>query len=170
MTCITLGVATPCSSPRKHALTKWACNTRKRTNIAKAKNQGVEVALAGKWQLPTVGVQQWRLSFTSQDPQNEITHQTLARRAKTLAQLGLTQSIGDWDTGIQWRYTGARTDDAQNLRSYTVLDFTASQALTAEVRLNLRLENAGNTSYQTIYGYNMPKRSVFAGLKWTPKF
>ena len=141
-----------------------------RTNIAKAKNQGVEVALAGKWQLPTVGVQQWRLSFTSQDPQNEITHQTLARRAKTLAQVGLTQSIGDWDTGIQWRYNGARTDDAQNLKSYTVLDLTASQALTSELRLNLRLENAGNTSYQTIYGYNMPKRGVFAGLKWTPKF
>jgi vitamin B12 transporter len=141
-----------------------------RTNIAKAKNQGVEVALAGKWQLPTVGVQQWRLSFTSQDPQNEMTHQTLARRAKTLAQVGLTQSIGDWDTGIQWRYNGARTDDAQNLKSYNVLDLTASQALTSELRLNLRLENAGNTSYQTIYGYNMPKRGVFAGLKWTPKF
>jgi vitamin B12 transporter len=141
-----------------------------RTNIAKAKNQGVEVALAGKWQLPTVGVQQWRVSFTSQDPQNEMTHQTLARRAKTLAQVGLTQSIGDWDTGIQWRYNGARRDDAQNLKSYTVLDLTASQALTAELRLNLRLENAGNTSYQTIYGYNMPKRGVFAGLKWTPKF
>ena len=141
-----------------------------RTNIAKAKNQGVEVALAGKWQLPTVGVQQWRLSFTSQDPQNEMTHQTLARRAKTLAQVGLTQSIGDWDTGIQWRYNGARTDDAQNLKSYTVLDLTASQAFTSELRLNLRLENAGNTSYQTIYGYNMPKRGVFAGLKWTPKF
>jgi vitamin B12 transporter len=141
-----------------------------RTNIAKAKNQGVEVALAGKWQLPTVGVQQWRLSFTSQDPQNEMTHQTLARRAKTLAQVGLTQSIGDWDTGIQWRYNGARTDDAQNLKPYTVLDLTASQALTSELRLNLRLENAGNTSYQTIYGYNMPKRGVFAGLKWTPKF
>jgi outer membrane cobalamin receptor len=51
-----------------------------------------------------------------------------------------------------------------------VLDLTASQALTSELRLNLRLENAGNTSYQTIYGYNMPKRGVFAGLKWTPKF
>jgi vitamin B12 transporter len=141
-----------------------------RTNIAKAKNQGVEIALAGKWQLPGMGAQQWRLSFTSQDPQNEITHQALARRANTLAQAGLTQSIGNWDAGIQWRYNGARTDDAQNLKSYTVLDFTASQALTSELRLNLRLENAGNTSYQTIYGYNMPKRGVFAGLKWTPKF
>lgn len=140
-----------------------------RTNIAKAKNQGVEVALAGKWQLPGVGAQQWRLSFTSQDPQNEITHQALARRAKTLAQVGLLQSIGKWDTGIQWRYNGARTDDSKTLKSYAVLDFTASQALTPELRLNLRLENAGNANYQTIYGYNMPKRGVFAGLNWTPK-
>lgn len=140
-----------------------------RTNIAKAKNQGVEVALAGKWQLPGVGAQQWRLSFTSQDPQNEITHQALVRRAKTLAQAGLMQSIGHWDTGIQWRYNGARADDSQVLKSYTVLDLTASQALTPELRLNLRLENAGNANYQTIYGYNMPKRGVFASLKWTPK-
>ena len=140
-----------------------------RTNIAKAKNQGVEVALAGKWQLPGVGAQQWRLSFTSQDPQNEITHQALARRAKTLAQVGLLQSIGKWETGIQWRYNGARTDDSKTLKSYAVLDFTASQALTPELRLNLRLENAGNANYQTIYGYNMPKRGVFAGLNWAPK-
>lgn len=141
-----------------------------RTNIAKAKNQGVEVALAGQWQLPGIGQQQWRFSFTSQDPQNEMSHQALVRRAKTLAQAGLTQRLGDWDTGMQWRYTGARTDNAQTLKSYAVLDLTASQALTPELRLNLRLENAGNTNYQTIYGYNMPKRGVFAGLKWTPKF
>jgi vitamin B12 transporter len=127
------------------------------------------VALAGKWQLPGVGAQQWRLSFTSQDPQNEITHQALARRAKTLAQVGLLQSMGKWDTGIQWRYNGARTDDSKTLKSYAVLDFTASQALTPELRLNLRLENAGNANYQTIYGYNMPKRGVFAGLNWAPK-
>ena len=71
---------------------------------------------------------------------------------------------------MQWRYTGARSDDSQILKAYTLLDLTASQALTPELQLNLRLENVGNTNYQTIYGYNMPKRGVFAGLKWTPKF
>ena len=141
-----------------------------RTNIAKAKNQGVEVALAGQWQLSGFGTQKWRVSMTSQDPQNEITHQALARRAKTLAQAGVTQSIGYWDAGAQWRFSGARTDDAQILKAYSVLDLTASQALTPELRLNLRVENAGNANYQSIYGYNMPKRGLFAGLKWTPKF
>ena len=141
-----------------------------RTNIAKAKNQGVEVALAGQWQLPGFGAQKWRLSMTSQDPQNEITHQALARRAKTLAQAGVMQSLGFWDTGVQLRFNGARTDDAQNLKAYTLIDLTASQALTPELRLNLRIENAGNANYQSIYGYNMPKRGFFAGLKWTPKF
>ncbi len=140
-----------------------------RTNIAKAKNQGVEVALAGQWQLSGFGTQKWRVSMTSQDPQNEITHQALARRAKTLAQAGVTQSIGYWDAGAQWRFSGARTDDAQILKAYSVLDLTASQALTPELRLNLRVENAGNANYQSIYGYNMPKRGLFAGLKWTPK-
>jgi vitamin B12 transporter len=141
-----------------------------RTNFAKASNQGVEVALAGKWQLPSVGEQQWRLSFTSQDPQNDITHKVLMRRAKTLAQAGLSQTIDQWDTGIQLRYNGAREDAGKTLKAFTVVDLTASRALTSEFRLTLRLENASNADYQTIYGYNTPKRGVFAGLKWAPKY
>jgi len=141
-----------------------------RTNIAKASNQGVEVALAGKVQLSSMGEQQWRLSFTSQDPQNDMTHKVLARRAKTLAQAGLSQTIDQWETGIQLRYNGAREDAGKTLKAYTVVDLTASRALTSDLRLTLRLENAGNADYQTIYGYNTPKRGVFAGLKWAPKY
>ncbi len=139
-----------------------------RTNIAKAKNQGIEVALAGQWQMPGWGAQQWRLSMTSQDPQNEMTQQALARRAKTLAQAGITQSWGYWDTGLQLRYSGARVDDANILAAYTLVDLTATRALTPDLRLNLRLENATNQNYQSIYGYNMPKRGVFVGLRWAP--
>jgi vitamin B12 transporter len=113
--------------------------------------------------------QQWRLSATSQDPHNEITRKPLARRANTLVQAGITQSLGKWDAGVQLRYTGERSDDAKTLSAYNLVDLTASQALTPELRLNLRIENAGNANYQSIYGYNMPKRGLFAGLKWTPK-
>jgi vitamin B12 transporter len=140
-----------------------------RTNIAKAKNQGVEMALAGQWTMAGVGAQQWRLSLTSQDPQNETTHSALARRAKTLVQAGLNQKLADWDAGVQLRYVGARTDATQTLAAYTLLDLTASRVLTPELRLNLRIENASNVNYQTIYGYNMPSRGLFVGLKWTPK-
>ena len=140
-----------------------------RTNIAKAKNQGVEMALAGQWTMAGVGAQQWRLSLTSQDPQNETTHTALARRAKTLVQAGLNQKLANWDAGVQLRYVGARTDATQTLAVYTLLDLTASRVLTPELRLNLRIENASNVNYQTIYGYNMPSRGLFVGLKWTPK-
>ena len=140
-----------------------------RTNIAKAKNQGVEMALAGQWTMAGVGAQQWRLSLTSQDPQNETTHTALARRAKTLVQAGLNQKLANWDAGVQLRYVGARTDATQTLAAYTLLDLTASRVLTPELRLNLRIENASNVNYQTIYGYNMPSRGLFVGLKWTPK-
>jgi vitamin B12 transporter len=141
-----------------------------RTNIAKAKNQGVEMALAGQWVVAGLGPQQWRLSATAQDPQNEITHTTLARRAKTLVQAGVTQALGNWDAGVHLRFTGERTDAAKTLSAYSLVDLTASQAITPELRLNLRIENAGNANYQSIYGYNMPKRGLFAGLKWAPKF
>jgi vitamin B12 transporter len=106
--------------------------------------------------------------MTSQDPRNDVTNQALPRRAKSLAQAGLTQSIGHWDTGIQVRYSGARTDDANTLAAYTLLDLTASRSLTPELRLNLRIENASNENYQSIYGYNMPKRGLFVGLRWAP--
>ena len=140
-----------------------------RTNISKAKNQGVEMALAGQWTMAGVGAQQWRLSLTSQDPQNETTHTALARRAKTLVQAGLNQKLANWDAGVQLRYVGARTDATQTLAAYTLLDLTTSRVLTPELRLNLRIENASNVNYQTIYGYNMPSRGLFVGLKWTPK-
>jgi vitamin B12 transporter len=139
-----------------------------RTNIAKARNQGLELALSGQWHVPGWGAKQWRFSMTSQDPQNEVTQQALSRRAKTLVQAGLSQSIGNWDTGLQMRYNGARADDSNTLAAYTVLDLTASRALTPELRVNLRLENATNESYQSIYGYNMPKRGLFVGLRWAP--
>jgi len=87
-----------------------------------------------------------------------------------LAQAGLTQSLGYWDTGFQLRYGGVRNDDAQTLKAYTIVDLNASRALTSDLRLNLRIENASNKNYQTIYGYNMPGRTLFAGLNWSPKF
>ena len=139
-----------------------------RTNIAKARNQGLELAFAGQWHTPGWGAKQWRLSMTSQDPQNEVTQKALSRRSKTLVQAGITQSIGYWDTGLQLRYNGARADDSNTLAAYTVLDLTASRALTPELRFNLRIENASNESYQSIYGYNMPKRGLFVGLRWAP--
>jgi vitamin B12 transporter len=139
-----------------------------RTNIAKAKNQGLEMSVAGRWMLAGWGAQQWRLSMTQQDPKNEVTHQALARRAKTLAQAGLTQSLGYWDAGVQWRYSGKRSDGEKILAPFTLVDLTASRAITPELRFNMRLENAGNVNYQTIYGYNMPSRGLFFGLKWTP--
>ena len=139
-----------------------------RTNIAKAKNQGVELALGGQYSMSGWGIHQWRASITSQDPQNESTQQALFRRAKTLAQLGFTQSVGQWDAGMQLRYAGKRADNAQTLAAYTVLDLTASRALTQNLKLTLRVENATQENYQTIYGYNMPQRGLFLGLKWLP--
>jgi vitamin B12 transporter len=144
-----------------------------RTNILKAKNQGLEMAFSGNWKIPEWGTQHWRLSMTSQDPKNEITNQALARRAKTLVQAGLMQSLGYWDFGTQMRYTGSKIDIlypdiVKNLASSTVLDLTASRTLTPDLRLNLRVENATNENYQSIYGYNMPKRGLFVGLRWAP--
>jgi vitamin B12 transporter len=124
------------------------------------------------------GAQKWRFSATAQDPKNETTNEALVRRAKTLVHGGLFQTLGVWEVGTQLRYSGSKIDkfydrrtyitSVKNLKSATLLDLTATRTLTPDLRLNLRVENATNENYQSIYGYNMPKRGLFVGLRWAP--
>ena len=134
-----------------------------RTNVSRARNQGAEMAMSGNWE-----GRQWRMSMTSQDPINEVTDKPLMRRAKMIAQAGITQNWGAWQTAAQVRYSGSRTDGSEVLNAYAVLDFIASTSLTNELKLTARLENIANEKYQTIYGYNTPGRGFFMGLKWAP--
>jgi vitamin B12 transporter len=148
------------------------------TNIATASNQGLEVAFSGQSNMTDWGAQKWRFSATAQDPKNETTNEALVRRAKTLVHGGLFQTLGVWEVGTQLRYSGSKIDkfydrrtyitSVKNLKSATLLDLTATRTLTPDLRLNLRVENATNENYQSIYGYNMPKRGLFVGLRWAP--
>jgi vitamin B12 transporter len=120
-----------------------------------------------------------RASLTSQNPVDESTGDTLARRAKTMASLGVSQSIAALRVGGVLRYVGESrdtyTDPITNstvttqLRSFTVLDLTASYRYSPTVALTARLDNVSDESYQTVYGYNQQPRSLYAGITWTPK-
>ena len=143
-------------------------------NLDRMKNRGVELSYRGTW-----ASAQWRASLTLQDPVNEVTGQTLQRRAKQLASIGVFQTMGALQLGGNLRWSGPRDDAysdpvsfdrvAIRLASYSVLDLTAAYQWSSTVMLTARLDNALDSTYQTVYGFNQQPRSLYAGVTWTPK-
>jgi vitamin B12 transporter len=132
----------------------------------------VEVSYKG-----VIGTTEMRASLTQQNPVDETTGQQLARRAKSMASVGVSQPFGAWRTGADLRYVGDRNDTNSStspglpvvLGAYSVLDITLAYRYSPQLLLTARLDNVTDETYQTVYGYNQQPRSLYAGLTWTPK-
>ncbi len=135
-----------------------------RVNINQARNQGLELSYRGKYGATAV-----RAGMTLQDPVDVTTNTRLARRADTLAHIGVSRDSGLWSYGANLRYTGKRPDGTNTLAAYSVLDLTGSYALNREVKLFGRIENLLDARYETVYGYKQPRLGMFVGLTWQPK-
>ncbi len=143
-------------------------------NIDRARNNGVELSYKG-----SLGSTDLRASLTLQDPTDELTGQTLSRRAKTMLSLGVSHQIGAWQLGGDLLYNGKRPDAYSDpltfstvkttLAAYAVLDLTMSYKVSTELMLKARLDNVTDKKYQTVFGYNQQPRSLYVGLTWTPK-
>ena len=136
------------------------------SNISRVKNQGLETSYSGRFHMTDL-----RASLSLQDPVNEATGQQLVRRAKTLASLSVSQSLGLLSLGGSVRYTSARPDmeGKPGLPSNTLLDLTARYSLSRDWTLYGRVENATDSRYQTAYGYNQLPRTTTLGLSWKMK-
>ena len=134
-------------------------------NIARTRNQGLEVSYDGR--LASADV---RASLTLQDPIDADTDARRVRRSRTLAALNVVQPLGAGvSVGVALRHAGNRTDGFGGsvlLPAYTVADVTAQWDLRTDLQLFGRIENLGDVRYQTANGYNQPPRGVFAGLRW----
>jgi vitamin B12 transporter len=130
-------------------------------NIARARNKGLELSATQKWTSTDV-----RASLTLQDPRDDITGERLRRRAKTLAALSLTHSLGALQIGADLDYTGKRKDLPQDLGSYWTTNLTARYGLSTDLSIHGRIENLFDREYQTAYGYNQSDRGIFVGLNW----
>jgi len=65
-----------------------------------------------------------------------------------------------------------RYDDAANtvrLPGFATLDLHASKQLTSDWRLDFRLNNLADKSYELAKGYNQPGRAIYVGVRWQPK-
>lgn len=130
-------------------------------NIARARNQGLELSASGNWARTDL-----RASLTLQDPRDDLTDQRLRRRARVLASLAATRTFGAWQLGGDVGYTGSRPDIPQNLSAYWLANLNARYTIIKGLSVFGRIDNVFDRKYQTAYGYNQPPRGVFVGLNW----
>lgn len=153
-------------STRTKDLLLYDMGTFKFSNVSRVKNRGLETSYSGRFDMTDL-----RASLSLQDPVNEATGQQLVRRAKTLASVSVSQSLGLLSLGGSVRYTSARPDieGKPGLASNTLLDLTARYSLSRDWTLYGRVENATDSRYQTAYGYNQLPRTTTLGLSWKMK-
>ena len=151
---------------RTRDLLLYDFNTWQFGNVSRVKNQGIETSYSGRFDKTDV-----RASLSLQDPVNESTGLQLVRRAKTLASVSVSQSLGLWTLGGSVRYTGARPDVAgvPELPSNVLVDLTARYVLSPDWTVFGRVENLTDARYQTAYGYNQLPRTLTVGLSWKTK-
>jgi vitamin B12 transporter len=130
-------------------------------NIGAARNDGVEIS--GQFNLSDWSI---RPSLTLQNPRDADTGQRLARRARELASLSAVRSSGPWTFNVSATYAGTRFDGDNQLGSYVLAGLSSSYKLSKEWSLISRIDNLFDERYQSVYGYNQPPRTIFAGVRW----
>ncbi len=138
-------------------------------NIPRTRIDGVAASLdadLGAWTLSA--------SLDAIDPVNTTdgganAGKLLPRRATDSARLSADWRGPGFTLGGTLNASGPRFDDAANtlaVPGYATLDLRADWPMTRDWSLGLRLNNALNQRYETLYGYNQPGREAFVTLRW----
>ncbi len=136
-----------------------------RTNISKAQNIGFESIYSANYKNRLINA-----SYTQQNPINLNTDQQLYRRAKYLFSLSIFEKLNTYLLGTEIKHSSSRIDGAnQSLNDYTLINFSISKKIDPNWTSSLKLNNAFDKKYETIYGYNQLGRSLFFEMKWQDK-
>ncbi|MGY3266973.1 TonB-dependent vitamin B12 receptor [Lysobacter sp. HA35] len=95
----------------------------------------------------------------------------LPRRARESARLDLDHDFGAFRFGITGAGEGARYDDLGNTRrlgAFATFDLRAEYAFTPALRLQARVENVFDRTYETVEYYRQPGRGLFVTLRYAP--
>ena len=108
-----------------------------------------------------------RADLVKQRAENANTGERLLRRAEETATISFTQSIGTHRVGLSILASGERPDfGGVVLPGYVVANVTGSLQLNEQWQLDARIENLGDTEYQTAADYRMQERSGFVELRY----
>ena len=133
-------------------------------NVASATLEGVSLAASTR-----IGALRLRGSADWQDPQDNGSGKRLARRAARHASFNAEYGSGQLKAGAEWVLSGARFDDAANLRrlgGYGLLNLYASWQINEDFSLLARVNNGFDKDYELARNYNTGGRSWFAGLRY----
>jgi vitamin B12 transporter len=140
------------------------------SNVARARIEGLTLAGEHVW-----GPWQGRASVDWLDARNAVTDKFLRYRSQEAAQLSLAYRAGGWQAGAEVSLYGKRYDDSANtvrLDSYGLLNLFAERSLGRDMTLFGRINNVFDERYllvKSAYDYGVPGRSVFIGLRYTPR-
>lgn len=135
-------------------------------NVGQASIQGVTLSGTRRFEKYDL-----RASVDFLDPRDEVTGRTLSLRARRVMSLGVERRLGAWQLGAEVQAVGERFDNAANttvLPGYALLNLNATNQLSRDWRLVMRMDNAVDTLYQQVANYATPGRTFYVGVQWQP--
>lgn len=133
-------------------------------NVGRATLSGVTIG--GRTRLYAVDL---RGSLDFQDPRDDTTGKTLARRSKRHASVSAEYTQGALTTGADLQVSGRRFDDAANkntLGGYGLVNLFAQYQLAADWSLLARWNNVANKKYELARNYGTAGSQVFIGVRY----
>ncbi len=136
-------------------------------NIDRAESSGVELGLAQDWMQWHVKANASALDTRNQSP--GVDGKRLPHAPKVMGSVDVAyDATTAFSLGFGVRHVGQSFDNAANtssLAAYTLVDLRADYTLNDRVSLYGRIENAGDTRYETAGGYGQPGRRLWLGLR-----
>ncbi|MEO8120658.1 MAG: TonB-dependent receptor [Rhodoferax sp.] len=136
-------------------------------NIPSARIEGWTLAYEGQIDALT-----YRAALDLLDARNEANNLKLPRRADQQLTAGIDYAFGRWKLGTTLLAASDRFDNATNtqpLAGYATVDIHADYAVSKDWSVEGRVNNIGDKSYMTAYGYNQAGRSAYLTLRYQPK-
>lgn len=139
-------------------------------NVERSRIKGVEFAykfVKGKWLV--------RAEAIFQDPKNESTDTLLLRRAKRSLTAAVAYTNGPYRLGTDLLASGSREDfDAftfarKDLPAYTTVNINAGYAIDKDWRIQARIENIFNETYDLVDDYTTPRSTMLVELRYSPR-
>lgn len=138
-------------------------------NISQSKTQGWEL-YAGVKLRPNLEL---KAQYTMTVDRDLINSKRLPRRPMDMASAGLSyQPVAGARLNVDYRFVGARNDDASNTPSqrqgsFGVVNVSGSYDFSEHWQAFGRIENLFNQDYEEVLYFGTPIRSVFGGLRFT---
>ena len=136
-------------------------------NVGRALLEGVTFSAQER-----LGLFNTHASLDLQNPKDLATGKVLPRRAQVHGVLGADTQWETWTLGGESQASGRRFDDAANtqaLGGFTLFNVYASKPLTPDWQLLARVDNLTDKKYELAATYATPGRSLYVGLKWSPR-